>query len=107
MNARDHGRDRKGENSELLMKKPGYSELAKNLCAAFFAHRLGISITHARKRYVDQVADGDIHESWYELAERFDWALADGILGEHDGSCARPSSRHRRIARGASGPPRS
>lgn len=46
------------------MDKP-HEPLAKNLCAAYLATSLGVTLNHARKAYVQD----DVAEFWYRLAE--------------------------------------
>jgi len=54
-----------------------YEKLARNLCAAVVAHRLGISLAHARKAYIKD--DEPVGAFWLMLAERLDHGAAENI----------------------------
>lgn len=52
-----------------------YSTLARNLCAAYTAHRMGISLAYALKTYVSD----EPGEYWFALAEVVEKDMVNAI----------------------------
>ena len=53
-------------------KKAGYRTLARNIQAAWIAHRMGLSIQTVLRKDRKELNDEDPHASWLEFAQMVD-----------------------------------
>jgi hypothetical protein len=59
-----------------------YDGLARDLYAAWVAHRMGITLAHARRRYANEV---DLGAYWMDLARRVENDLLTHMANALDG----------------------
>jgi hypothetical protein len=67
---------------EVKYRLDRYDGLARNLYAAWVAHRMGITLAHARRRYANEV---ELGAYWMDLARRVENDLLTHMSNALDG----------------------